>query len=57
MKRDEYYQKIHDKEIKSLAEAVKRIVSGLFWVTSVKMDKSSSDEDSYRLVVFMREKK
>ena len=56
MKSEQYYQMVHNKELKTLAEVVSRIKNGFFWLTSVRLDKELVG-GGYRLTVYLRERK
>lgn len=55
MKRDEYNKMVHEKELKSLAEIIKKIQRGWFWIASIRMDKDLVG-NGYRVTMFLRER-
>lgn len=55
MKKDEYYKRLHEKELKSLNEVVRKIKKGIFFIVSVRLDKEMMGGGGYRLTVYLRE--
>ena len=56
MKRDDFYEKTHEKELPSWLEVVKRVRKGLLLITSCRFEKMSVG-DGYRFIVYFVEKK
>ena len=56
MKRDEWHQKNHDKNLKTLIELVKRIVGGIFYIINVRIDKETIAKDQYRVTMYLKER-
>jgi hypothetical protein len=56
MRRDEYYVKIHGKELPSFNEIVRRVRKGLLLITSCHFEKLAVG-DGYRFIVYFVEKR
>lgn len=55
MKRDEYYEKVHKKELKVFRRVANMVLKGLYLITSCTFEKLSVG-DGYRFIVYLREK-
>jgi hypothetical protein len=56
MKQDEYYEKVHVKEVKTFNYVVNLIRKGLYLITSCTFEKMAVG-DGYRFIVYIRERK
>ena len=55
MKRDDFYEKTHEKELPSWLEVVRRVKKGLLLITSCRFEKMAVG-DGYRFIVYFVEK-
>lgn len=56
MKRDQWYEKTHKKEMKAFKEFLKMVSSNLYWLTSVRVDKESIGS-GYRVIINLQPRK
>lgn len=55
MKRKDYYQQLHKKELPIFKIVANKIVKGIFMITSVTFEKLTVG-DGYRFIVYLRDK-
>lgn len=55
MKRDEYYENLHEKNIKAFMEVVRKVKRGLYLITHCSIEKLAVG-DGYRFIVYLKEK-
>jgi hypothetical protein len=54
MKRKDYYEQLHKKELKTFNVVLKKIVNGLMLITHCSFEKLSVG-DGYRFIVYLRD--